>query len=92
MNWAGASVILVTSTAGLHAYCIFGVLKERNNLNTVLSVLGLFWIFKMFQSLFSDNGNLFSMAGIITYFIILGVCYVIYFVQSSILKNKNNKG
>lgn len=88
MHWVGGSILLVLSSAGLHAYSINGVMQERNNLNMILSILGVIWIFTMVQDLFTDNLNLFSKFGIGSYCVILVVYFIGYYIQSETLKNR----
>ena len=91
MHWPGGSLLLVISTAGLHAYGVVGFRKSKGErlLIGVLNILGLFWsAFLLKEFLDRDSFAVFSSGGFGIYCLLLLVFIAIYNVQFNRIMRK----
>ena len=91
MHWPGGSILLVISTAGLHAYGVVGFRKSKGKrfLIGVLNIIGLFWsAFLLKEFLDTDSFAIFSSAGFGFYCLLLLVFITTYTVQFNRMMRK----
>jgi hypothetical protein len=91
MHWPGGSILLVISTAGLHAYGVVGFRKSKGErfLIGVLNILGLFWsAFLLKEFLDTDSFAILSSAGFGVYCLLLLVFITIYTVYFNRMMRK----
>lgn len=82
MLWPGSTILIITSTAGLQAYCLNGILKSngRNTLNITLSILGSIWFIIMVGGMLFNHGHPYNKNGVGFYFVVLVIYFFIYFL------------
>jgi hypothetical protein len=82
LYWPGAGILILVSTAGLQAYCLNGFIKskERNILNTILSILGLIWFVVMLGGIVFNNGHPYNIYGLGVYSVVFAIYFIIYYL------------
>lgn len=90
MHWPFSSVLIVISSAGLHAYCINGFIKpkERNALNTVLSIISIIWLVALIGGVFFNNGHPYNEMGLLVYAVTFMIYFTIYYLFYLRKKNR----
>lgn len=81
MHWPFAQVLILIPTAGLQAYCINGFIKpkERNALNTALSLFGILWLMTLIGGMLFNNGYPYNEKGLKAYVVVFIIYFIIYY-------------
>jgi amino acid transporter len=90
MHFPGGVVLLLISSAALHAHCLVGFIKSRlrNALNTTISIIGTVWFLTILGGVFFNNGYPYNKNAIVIYLGIVLIYFTIYYL---LIKRKENK-
>ncbi|MEO9531410.1 MAG: hypothetical protein ABJG68_13995 [Crocinitomicaceae bacterium] len=80
MHWPGNAILIILSTAGLQAYCFNWFLKNKNQFNSVVSILGLVWLLVLIWGIFFNGGHPYNIVGLAIYGIVFSLYFIVYYL------------
>jgi hypothetical protein len=88
LHWPLADVSMLLGLGVFFGYNIsaFLSLKGTNNLNNLLSISALIWIFILFIGVFFLEGHPFNLDGVILYFVVMIITIVINQIKFDLKK------
>lgn len=82
-DWPGNAILILFSSAGLFAYALNGFirLKERNPLNTALSISGLAWLVFMIVGnlLYDGDAQPYNQLGLAVFLAVVAIAFTSYY-------------